>query len=848
MIILSIKNLYSIISTQINMKKIFLILLFIPLVTLSQNKGKISKIDSVLTYLNQRQLFNGTVLIGEKGKILYKKAFGIANPESLTPLTTASSFNLASVSKQFYAMMIMMLKEQGKLNYDDLAQKHLPIFPYNNITIRHLMNQTSGLPEYFEMAQGSMTLLDTLTNKSMLDLLALKNPVLVFQPGERWEYCNTNYTTLGSIIEKVSGTTAAKFFKQYITEPLKMNDTFVYNLMMKSYPRSRVFGFRYEEEKPILNDLIQFDGIIGDGNIYASVEDLYNWDQALYTEKLVKQSTLDEAFSPGKLNNGEETNYGFGWGIVEKDKTISHTGGWVGFGTILIRYINKNQTIIVLDNSSNFRAQYMVRDIWESKPIELPTTHLIKNVNIIDGTGLAAYPANVRIVNNRISDIGDLTPFPNENVTDGNGKILAPGFIDSHSHHAGGLADDPSGIAVTSQGITTIIVGQDGGSTPIDTIVNSIKESPTSINIASYTGQATLREMIMKDDLYRNATTFEIDSMKVILEKEMNKGSLGLSTGLEYEAAFYSNRDEVVELSKLAAEKGGRYISHIRSEDIHIEESINEIIEIGRLAKIPVQITHIKIAMRSKWGNSTKIIRQLEQARLEGINITADIYPYTMWNSTPRVLFPKKDFENLSSAEFATQELFDPSASFMVRYSPNRAWEGKTVTEIANINNESPAEGLLRIIRETSRPDESGTIVAKSMSEEDISNFMKWPYTSICTDGTMRGHPRGHGSFPRVMGLYVREQKLMPLETAIQKMTSLAAENSGITERGLIAPGYYADLVLFDPDTIVDNATVENPKALSTGINYVWVNGKLVYQDQKAIPNFSGTFVKRGNF
>jgi N-acyl-D-amino-acid deacylase len=830
------------------MKKILLLLLLIPILSLSQNKEKISRIDSVLTYLNQRQLFNGTVLIGEQGKVLYKKAFGISNPESLSPLTTNSSFNLASVSKQFYAMMIMMLKEQGKLTYDDFVQKHLSIFPYDNITIRHLMNQNSGLPEYFDIAQGHMTLLDTLTNKSMLDLIAQKKPALVFQPGDQWQYCNTNYTTLGSIIEKVSGTTAANFFTKNITEPLKMNNSFIYNLIMKSYPPSRVFGFRIEGGKPISNDLIRFDGIIGDGNIYASVEDLYKWDQALYTEKLVSQSTLNEAFSPGKLNTGEETDYGFGWRIVEKDKTLSHTGGWVGFGTILIRYIDKNQTIIVLDNSSNFRAQYMVRDIWEDKPIAIPNTHLIKNVNIIDGTGLSPYPANLRIVNNRISDIGELTAFPNETVTDGNGKSLAPGFIDSHSHHGSGLTDDPSGVAVTSQGITTIIVGQDGGSTPIESIINSIKESPKSVNIASYTGHASLREMVMKNDLYRNATKYEIDSMKVILNKEMNKGSLGLSTGLEYEAAFYSNRDEVVELSKLAANNGGRYISHIRSEDIHIEESINEIIEIGRLAKIPVQITHIKIAMRSKWGNSKSIIRQLDQARLKGINISADIYPYTMWNSTPRVLFPKKDFENLSSAEFATKELFDPNASFMVRYSPNRSWEGKTVTEIATLNNETPAKGLLRIIKETSKPNESGTIVAKSMSEEDINNFMKWPYTSICTDGTMSGHPRGHGAFPRVLGKYVRDEKLLPLETAIQKMTSLAAENSGITNRGLIAPGYFADLVLFDPATVNDNATIENPKALSTGILNVWVNGKLVYKNQKSIPNFPGTFIKRGNF
>jgi N-acyl-D-amino-acid deacylase len=668
----------------IAMKKLLFLLFLIPFISQAQPSKKITRIDSVLAYLHQRQLFNGTVLIGEKGKVLYKKAFGIANPKTQAPLTTASSFNLASVSKQFFTMMIMQLKEQGKLNYDDAVQKYLPQFPYNNITIRHLMNQTSGLSEYFDIAQGDMTLLDTLNNQSMLELLAAKKPALVFQPGEQWQYCNINYTTLASVLEKVSGTTSDKFFQQYIAGPLKLSNTYIYHLNMKSYPPSRVFGLRFEGGKPVLNDLLRFDGIVGDGNVYSTIEDLYKWDQALYTEKLVKKATFAEAITPGKLNNGEQTKYGFGWGIVEPGKTVAHTGGWVGFGTIIIRYIDKNQTMILLDNSSNFYAHALVRNIWEDKPITLPTTHLITNVNVIDGTGLPAFAASVRILNDRIRDIGTLTPFPNENITDGKGKILAPGFIDSHSHHDGGLEKNPSAIAVTSQGITTIVVGQDGGSTPIDSIMLSMKNIPVSVNVASYTGQAWLREKFMKGGVLRKATTTEIDSMKVVLAREMDKGSLGLGTGLEYEAAFYSSRDEVIALAKVAAAKGGRYISHLRSEDLNLEEAIDEIIDIGRQANIPVQITHFKIAMRSKWGNSNKILRQLESARLEGINITADVYPYTMWNSTPRVLFPKKDFDNLASAEFATRELFDPAASVMVRYSPNRAWQVKLPHSITN--------------------------------------------------------------------------------------------------------------------------------------------------------------------
>lgn len=797
----------------------------------------------MLTYLYQRQLFNGTVLIGSNGKVLYKKAFGIAHPQTRQSLTTSSAFNLASVSKQFYTMLTMIQKEKGKLKYDDPVQRYLPSFPYPNITIRHLMNQTSGLPEYFDIAEGNMILLDTLTNRSMLDLLAKKKPTLVFQPGEKWEYCNTNYTTLASILEIVTNTSAEKLFRQHIADPLKMKNSYVYNLTLKSFPDSRVFGFRIEGGKAILNDLVRFDGIVGDGNVYSSVEDLYVWDQALYGEKLVKKSTLQEAFTPGKLNTGNDTRYGFGWFIDEPGKILSHTGGWVGFGTIIVRYLDRKETLIVLDNSSNFFAQRLIKNMWEGKSVTLPTTHLITNVQVIDGSGQPAYPASVRIVNDRIRDIGALTPFLHEQVTDGKGNVLAPGFIDSHSHHGGGLQKDPTAKAATSQGITTIVIGQDGDSNPVDSIKAAINRKPISINVATYTGHATLREKFMGEDLYRNATQVEIDSMKMLLANELDKGSLGLSTGLEYEAAFYANRDEVVDLARVASAKGGTYISHVRSEDVQLEEAIDEIIEIGRLAKIPVQIAHLKIAMRSKWGTSSRLLTKLQQARLRGINITADVYPYTMWNSTPRVLFPKKDFQNLASAEFATRELFDPSASVMVRYPGRPSYEGKTVSEIAVLNNETTPHALLRIIRET--PD-GATIVAPSMSEMDISNFLRWEHSNVCSDGSMQGHPRGHGAFTRVLGKYVREQKLMAMETAIHKMTGLTAEHVGISQRGLVAPGYFADLVLFDPATVDDNATITNPTALSSGIHYVWVNGQIVYHQQQTVANFSGKFIPRG--
>jgi N-acyl-D-aspartate/D-glutamate deacylase len=587
-----------------------------------------------------------------------------------------------------------------------------------------------------------------------------------------------------------------------------------------------------------------FDGVVGDGNVFSSAEDLYKWDQALYTEKLIKRTSRQEAFAPGKLNSGSSYPYGFGWFIDEPEKIISHTGSWAGFRTLMVRYLGKNQTVIVLSNGTNSTAR-IVRNIWEEKPYQLPVTQLITNVKIVNGTGLPAFTGSVRIVDDRIADVGMLTPLPGEAVTNGNGYVLAPGFIDSHSHHDWGLRENPSCIAATNQGITTIVVGQDGGSTPIDSIADLLKARPVSINIATFTGHASLRQKAMKGDVLRKSTSNELLQMQAILKQEMESGSLGLSTGLEYEPAFYASRDEVIELAKTAASYGGRYISHIRSEDVHLDRALEELVDIGRQANIPVQISHFKIALRSKWGTSASLLTSLQYARQLGVNVTADVYPYSMWGSTPRVLFPKKDFSNLESARFATTELFDPSASVMVSFSANKTYEGKTITEIGRLNNEDAAHALLRIIREGEAAGESGYMVATSMSEADIKNFLAWEQSSICSDGAIDGHPRGHGAFTRVLSRYVREQNLMPLEKAVYKMTGLPAQHLGIKERGLIRPGCYADLVLFNPDTVMDNATIENPTALSSGVEMVWVNGKLVYRNQQAVENYPGVLIKR---
>ena len=479
---------------------------------------------------------------------------------------------------------------------------------------------------------------------------------------------------------------------------------------------------------------------------------------------------------------------------------------------------------------------------------------LITNVQIIDGTGSPLVKGAVRIKGDVIVQLGDLKANPNEKVIDGNGQILAPGFIDAHSHHLGDLQKNPNGLSTSNQGITTVVIGQDGESYPMDSLEKDMKEKRVVANVASYTGHSSLREEIMGEkNLFRNATQAEIDKMKMILSKELSKGSLGLSTGLEYEQAFYSNRDEVLQLAKVAAAANTRYISHIRSEDVTMADALDEIIQIGKITKMPVQISHIKLAKLSDWNTASSILTQLEKARAEGVQITADVYPYTFWNSTLRVLFPERDYTNMASAQLAVSQLFDPSQSYIVQYAPNPSYVGKTVSAIAVERKESDAQTLMSLVAiaadfKEKHPGYKGSIeaiAAKSMHESDVAKFIAWPYSVICSDGNGGGHPRGYGSFTRVLGKYVREDNVISLITAVHKMTGQTAEYLGIKDRGIIAVGKKADLVLFNPETVKDHAAILNSHALSTGIEMLWVNGQLVYAQQKATGKKPGVLIKR---
>jgi N-acyl-D-amino-acid deacylase len=477
---------------------------------------------------------------------------------------------------------------------------------------------------------------------------------------------------------------------------------------------------------------------------------------------------------------------------------------------------------------------------------------LLQHATVYDGSGKAALSADVRIVGERITAVApSLKALPGEKVRDLHGLALAPGFIDMHTHADGGLLQDLDAETQTRQGITTILVGQDGESNyPLGSWLAKLDATPAAVNVASMVGQATLREQVMGKDLYRPSTDAELAKMKDLLAKELAAGGFGLSTGLEYEQAHFSTTQEVVELSKVAAAAKGFYISHVRDEGDHVFDSYDEILTIGRDAKLPVEITHIKLGSTGVWNLAAKRMpHYFETARREHISLWADVYPYTYWHSTIRVIVTDRDFFNAKKVERALADNGGAAAIRLAHYVPDPSLAGKNLDQIAKIWNVTPVEAYMRIIKATESEVDTGKqmedIIGTSMTEADVKWFIAQPEVAFCTDGELHGaHPRGAGSFPRVLGHYVREEHVAPLADVIHRMTQLPAQRLKLADRGSVAPGFIADLVIFDPATVIERSTVENPETPPVGIPAVLVSGKFVIDEGKPTGQHPGKTLK----
>jgi N-acyl-D-amino-acid deacylase len=480
----------------------------------------------------------------------------------------------------------------------------------------------------------------------------------------------------------------------------------------------------------------------------------------------------------------------------------------------------------------------------QQKPVSL----LILNAQLADGTGAPLRKANVRIALNHIVGIGELEPEKNEPTIDAKGLVLAPGFIDIHNHSTDELQSDPLAGSQISQGITTLVVGADGESPwPLIGWVRSIQQNPVSLNVGIFAGHATIREQVMGKDFKRFATPGEIQQMSALVSQAMNQQALGLSSGLEYEVGSYSETKEVVAMAMAAAERGGIYMTHIRDEADKSFEALKEEIAIGEQAHIAIEHSHIKLGTVGVWGKAPQYIKIIEEAKKRGVDFLADCYPYDAWHANLKVIVPDKQYENPRSVKKALEDLGGASHLTITEFSPNKSYEGHNLAELAKLYKLSEVEMYIRIVREGDKANTEASVIGQSMIESDIKAFYQQPWVMVASDGGIRSeHPRGAGTFPRVLGVFVREKHWLTLPEAIRKMTSLPAQRLNWHDRGVIREGAFADLVLFNPDTVIDNATFAHPFTLSTGIEKVFVNGVLVWDAGRASGARPGLVIGRG--
>src|ERR1044071_7152738 len=382
--------------------------------------------------------------------------------------------------------------------------------------------------------------------------------------------------------------------------------------------------------------------------------------------------------------------------------------------------------------------------------LQLVTTIVILGATLIDGSGRAPIRNSAVVIKGdsivAVGRRGQVKVPSDARVIDARGLVLAPGFIDAHNHSDRGFKDDPSAASQVSQGITTVVVGQDGGSAfPIGEFLDGLNKNPIALNVLTFVGHATLRSRVMGDDTNRHATPAEIEKMRQMVEQAMREGAMGLSTGLEYETGKPASTEEVVTLARAAGVYGGMYISHIRDEADRSFEALTEAIQIGREARLPVQISHIKLATLKVWGHSKDAVALINKARAAGQDVTADCYPYDAWSSTIRVLVPSGRHDDPIDVARALADVGGPANITIVSCRAHPDYEFKTMAEISKQEQLSPVELYMKIVREG-----GAGVVCHSMKEPDIKTFYTQPWVMVSSDGGIGSPPpRGAGPAPR---------------------------------------------------------------------------------------------------
>ncbi|HEY3041449.1 MAG TPA: D-aminoacylase [Pyrinomonadaceae bacterium] len=522
---------------------------------------------------------------------------------------------------------------------------------------------------------------------------------------------------------------------------------------------------------------------------------------------------------------------------------------------------------------------------------------LIRNGLVVDGSGSPGHIADIAIKDDRIVRIGRLRNARGTREIDASGMVVAPGFIDMLGQSENYLLIDPRAMSKVMMGVTTEVTGEGESIAPVNERLikeqedfnrrykltidwrtlgeyfNRLEKQGSGVNLATFVGATQVREYVVGFD-NRPPTTTELEQMKQLVAAAMRDGALGLSTSLQYVPARFAKTDEIVELAKVARQYGGIYATHQRSEANALDESLAEVFEIARRAQIPVEIWHLKTAYKKNWGRMPEVLAKIRRARAQRLDITADIYPYIAGSTSLSACLPpwaleggtEKMLARLRDARIRQQlkqEITTDSKEWENIYlgsggAPgvligsviNReleAMQGKRLSQIAAEQGKDPLDALFDLV--LADHGQTGAIYFM-MSEDDMRAAMRAPFVSFCTDSGARAndgplagaksHPRGWGSYPRILGRYVRDQRLLTLAQAIHKMTGLPAARVGLHDRGLLRAGSYADITIFDPKTVIDRATFEIPNQHPEGIKYVIVNGQISVDDGKRTPALAG--------
>jgi len=523
---------------------------------------------------------------------------------------------------------------------------------------------------------------------------------------------------------------------------------------------------------------------------------------------------------------------------------------------------------------------------------------VIRGASIVDGSGRKAFPADIGIQGDGIADIGDLSAAQSGRFIEAKGLVASPGFIDMHTHSDLPLLVNPKAESKIRQGVTTEVIGNCGSSpAPLDEaqrqeamsgsrayagIVSwkwssfadylaELRGQGTALNVFPLVGHGRLRAGAMGYE-GRPAKAPELAAMKAALVQSMEEGACGFSTGLIYPPGFFSTTPELVELARVAAEQGGLYFSHIRGEGTTLLAALEEAIEIGKRARIPVQVAHFKVTGNRNWWKQGLTIALVEKARAEGVDISADVYPYIAGSTSLKTVLPSwmheggtsellKRLADAETRERARQEIARQGLYTDVSYEqiviascPRRPeWEGRSVAQIAEERGKGRFDTLVDMLLEAEADISS---VHFSMSEENMRLVLRQPWIMIGSDGSSlapygelgkgKNHPRNYGTFPRVLGRYVREEGILSLEEAIRHMAALPAQKLGLKDRGELAKGKKADIVLFNPDTVIDRATFTDPYQYPEGIEYVLVNGEVVIERGEHTGVLPGRILSRG--